>query len=397
MEILLKAEQFVFNLFKDKLSSEYVYHNYSHTLNVVLAIEELIIGENLNEEDALYLKLAGWFHDTGYIKGNCKHEENGVEILKSFLQECPDHQLDILKLESIILATKMERVPETLLEKCMRDADYYHFTQESYCETNILLKKELEKTQNIEISESKWCNENFEMLTKKHLFYTDYAKKFWQPKKEKASFEIYKQIEKLNKNSKDSNKETSKELKKKKLEKLERPERGIDTLFRVTLNNHTQLSAIADSKANILLSVNAIIISIVLTAIIPKLDSPKNAHLLIPTFLLLIFSVVTIVCTIMSTKPKVTSGTFSDEDIKNKSVNLLFFGNFYKMPLNTYTKAMNELMLDRDYLYDTLIKDLYYLGLVLDKKYKILRVAYTVFMIGIISSVSAYIFAFINL
>ena len=168
-------------------------------------------------------------------------------------------------------------------------------------------------------------------------------------------------------------------------------------MFRTTLNNHTQLSAIADSKANILLSVNAIIISIALTAIIPKLDSARNAHLIIPTFILLIFSVVTIVCTILSTKPKVTSGTFTDEDVKKKSVNLLFFGNFYKMPLETYTKAMNDLMIDRDYLYDTLIKDLYYLGLVLDRKYKILRIAYTVFMIGIIVSVSAFIIAFVRL
>src|SRR5690554_8164002 len=81
--------------------------------------------------------------------------------------------------------------------------------------------------------------------------------------------------------SSDLKKGKNQEIKEKKLKKLERPERGIDTLFRVTLRNHTQLSAIADSKANILLSVNSIIISIILTAIIPKLDSPSNSHLII--------------------------------------------------------------------------------------------------------------------
>jgi len=396
MEIVLKAEQYVFNLFKDKLSSEYLYHNFNHTLNVVLAVDELIRGENINDNDANHLKIAAWFHDSGYISGNLNHEENSIVILKNFLDQFPEHGLNIDLLESIILATKLESEPKSYLEKCLRDADYYHFTKENYCEANFLLKKEIEKTHNIEISEENWCLENLEMLTKKHYFYTDYAKTHWQPKKEKAIFDLFKQLEDKRKKN-EVIKETNKEIKKKKLEKLERPERGIDTLFRTTLNNHTQLSAIADSKANILLSVNAIIISIVLTAIIPKLDAPRNAHLIIPTFILLIFSVITIVCTILSTKPKVTSGTFTDEDVKNKSVNLLFFGNFYKMPLETYTKAMNDLMLDRDYLYDTLIKDLYFLGLVLDKKYKILRVAYTVFMIGIIVSVTAFILAFIRL
>ena len=393
MEILLNAEQFVFNLFKDKLSSEYLYHNFTHTLNVVLAVDELIKGENINDNDATHLKMAAWFHDTGYIMGNANHEENSISVLRDFLNQIPNHGLNIEIIASIIRATKLENVPQTHLEMCLRDADYYHFTKENYCETNILLKKEIEQTCKVEITDEKWCFENFEMLSKKHLFYTNYAKIHWQPKKEKTIFEIYKQLE----NTQKKDKGTNKEIKKKKLEKLERPERGIDTLFRTTLNNHTQLSAIADSKANILLSVNAIIISIALTAIIPKLDSARNAHLIIPTFILLIFSVVTIVCTILSTKPKVTSGTFTDEDVKKKSVNLLFFGNFYKMPLETYTKAMNDLMVDRDYLYDTLIKDLYYLGLVLDRKYKILRIAYTVFMIGIIVSVSAFIIAFVRL
>ena len=212
-------------------------------------------------------------------------------------------------------------------------------------------------------------------------------------KKEKTIFKLYEYLNKLN----STKKSTNKELKEKKLEKLERPERGIDTLFRVTLNNHTQLSAIADSKANILLSVNSIIISITLTAIIPKLDSASNSHLIIPTFILLIFSVITIVFTIMSTKPKVSSSNITQEDITSRRANILFFGNFHQLELNDFNNAMNDLMGDRKHLYDTLIKDLYYLGLVLNKKYKMLSIAYSVFMFGIIISVSAFCWAFINL
>ncbi|HJY11533.1 MAG TPA: Pycsar system effector family protein, partial [Flavobacterium sp.] len=163
---------------------------------------------------------------------------------------------------------------------------------------------------------------------------------------------------------------------------------------RVTLGNHTRLSGIADSKANILLSVNAIIISIALSSIIPKLDSPKNAHLVIPTFIMLMSSVVTIIFAILSTRPKVTSGFFTRDDVEAKKVNLMFFGNFYKMPLEEYDWAMNEMMKDRDYLYSTMIKDLYYLGLVLQRKYNLLRIAYNIFMVGIIVTVIAFVIAF---
>jgi hypothetical protein len=167
-------------------------------------------------------------------------------------------------------------------------------------------------------------------------------------------------------------------------------------MFRITLSNHTRLSDIADSKANILLSVNAIIISIALSTLLPKLGSEKNEYLVMPTFIMLLFSVITIIFAILSTKPKVTSGEFTKEDLKNRKVNLLFFGNFYKMNLDDYTPAVREMMEDRDYLYDSMIRDLYYLGVVLNRKYRLLSITYQIFMVGIIVSVIAFVFAFLD-
>jgi hypothetical protein len=129
-------------------------------------------------------------------------------------------------------------------------------------------------------------------------------------------------------------------LNQKKIEKLDSPGRGVDTMFRVTMNNHMHLSQIADSKANILLSVNAIIVSVLLSTIVPKLDSPNNAHLIIPTFILIGFSVASVIMAIVSTRPQVSSGTFTRNDIENKKINLLFFGNFHKVSLEDYTWAI---------------------------------------------------------
>ena len=172
------------------------------------------------------------------------------------------------------------------------------------------------------------------------------------------------------------------------------PDRGIQTMYRVTLKNHIKLSDIADTKANILLSVNAIILSIVLANLFPKLDKPANFYLIFPTMLFVLTAIVAMIFSVLATRPKVTSGNFTREDIKNRKVNLLFFGNFHKIPLEDFKEGMKDMMNDRDYLYESLMKDLYYLGIVLDKKYKLLRYAYNIFMFGIILSVIAFIVAF---
>ena len=162
----------------------------------------------------------------------------------------------------------------------------------------------------------------------------------------------------------------------------------------MTLKNHLMLSDIADTKANILLSVNAIIISLVLSNLMTKLDNPSNNYLIYPTLLFVVFSVVSMVLAVLATRPNVTQGEFTKEDVKQRKVNLLFFGNFHKMKLEDYQWAINELVQDKDYIYSSLTKDLYYLGLVLNRKYKILRWTYTIFIIGMIVSVIAFVVSF---
>lgn len=389
MNLIEQSEDFVSNLLKDKLSNLYSYHNFNHTLTVVNAVKELCKKEDIGGDDKEMLLVAAWFHDTGYTIGFENHEEESVKIVTKFLKEKDQSDKFIETVSRLIMVTVKENVPKTHLEKIIKDADYAHLVGNQYETTCELLRLELKNAYNISFSNVEWAKENLNFLLNKHRFYTDYALKKWQPLKEKNLILVQKKIDKQEKKSADKMEEENK-----KKEKTEKPDRGVDTLFRVTLGNHTRLSGIADSKANILLSVNAIIISIALSSIIPKLDSPKNAHLVIPTFIMLMSSVTTIIFAILSTRPKVTTGVFTREDIEAKKINLLFFGNFYKMPLEEYDWAMNEMMKDRDYLYSTMIKDLYYLGLVLQRKYNLLRIAYNLFMAGIIITVIAFVIAF---
>lgn len=385
-EIVEKAECFVSEILEKELNPKFLYHNLRHTQRVVKSTKELLNFYNLGEAEVEKLLLTAWFHDTGYTKSTENHEEASCKIATSFLEDNNYDTKDIEQICSCIMATKRYHEPTNLHEEIIRDADASHFAQKSYWETTDFLKEELKELGIAKYSNKEWRDENIKMFRNEHQFYTDYAKDNWEENKERNLKLLVKE------------KKTEKEIAKKEALKAkyksESPDRGIQTLFRVTLKNHLTLSDIADTKANILLSVNAIIISVALSNLIPKLDNPSNAYLVYPTAIFIIFSVVSMVLAVLATRPNVTSGQFTKQDVENKKVNLLFFGNFHKMSLNEYEWAIQELVKDKDYIYSSLTKDLYFLGLVLNRKYKILRTTYTIFIIGIVISVLAFGLAF---
>ena len=180
---------------------------------------------------------------------------------------------------------------------------------------------------------------------------------------------------------------------KKKKAKENQTERGISTVFRIMAQTQNNLSQMADSKANILISVNSIVLSIIISTMLTKLA--QNPNLFIPVILLVLVCVTVIIFSILATRPNISGGTFTKEDIANKQTNLLFFGNFYKMGLHDYDWAMMEMLNDKNYLYTSVVKDNYFLGVVLAKKYKMLRIAYNIFMYGLILVMIAFAIAFI--
>lgn len=389
--LIEKTEQFVVDLLNESLAKNFVYHNIAHTQRVVEKTLELIEGEAFSEVEKQALILAAWFHDVGYTVNPDNHEEESVVIATNFLKNEGVSEEIIDEVSRLIAITKMGVSPSTEVEKILKDADCSHVGSKNYSDFNELLRKERELVCDRTIKDVEWDDANLNFLTK-HRFYTSKASKLWEKQKSKNIAQLLKKKEKQAQEAAKL-KQKKEELAYKK-NKIELPERGIETMFRVAMRNHITLSDIADTKANILLSVNAIIISMTLSTLIPKLDNPSNHYLIIPTIIFVIFTVISIVLSVLATRPNVTEGKFTKEDVTNKKVNLLFFGNFHQMKLPEFEWAMSEMMQDRDYLYGSLTKDLYFLGLVLNRKYKLLRITYTVFMIGILVSVIAFAIAF---
>jgi predicted metal-dependent HD superfamily phosphohydrolase len=387
-DILKKAEEHVHTIFREHGDADFVYHNEPHTEGVVKAAEMFSTHFNLNEEDHQVLIIAAWFHDIGYFQNAASHEEAGATLAADFLKTQHTPLPFIERVRNCILATRIPQTPLNLVEQILCDSDLFHFGTEEFRERNKLMRKEFNRINGEDISKSTWTQGTLKLLSG-HQFHTKYARSILA-KGEKENISYLKEKLKEYKEEKSGKTEPMKD-KDKKHEKSGRPDRGIETMFRITSNNHQRLSDMADNKAQIMITVNSIILSILISVLLRKLEEDPN--LAIPAFMLLSVNLATIIFAILATRPHLSPGVFTQKEVDEKHANLLFFGNFYKMSLQDYTKGVLHMMSDSDYLYKSLIKDVHSQGVVLGKKYYLLRICYNIFMFGIIVSVLAFIIA----
>lgn len=396
-KLILKVEQFVTSLLSKELPRVFTYHNPEHTLGVVEGATKIGKAEDLTDQEMTILLVAAWFHDTGFVHSKEEHEEESVRIATAFLRKEHAEEVFIDQVAACILATKSGFQPRNKLHRVLCDADMFHLSKDNYEALLENLRKEWSLLYDKKFTDLEWDQLNLDFLSK-HEFHTDTARALLFEGKEKIKKKIRKKIKKSEK-AVDSILLselgiTSEDLKalKKKLQKAEgKPEKGIETMFRLTSKNHIDISGMADSKANIMISVNSIIISVLLGSLMQKLDS--NPHLIPPTIILLVVTLSSIVFSVLCLRPNITSGRFKREDIENQNTNLLFFGNFHKMKREDYHWGMNRLMENASFLYSSLIDDIFFLGVVLAKKYNYLRIAYNIFMFGITIAVIAFVVA----
>ena len=391
-QLLSAARNYVTDLFTHQLKPEFVFHNLEHTEDVVEACSYMADYYKLNDDDRLVLMLAGWFHDTGYTKGETVgHEEESVRIASEFLHRHATDPMIVQRVSSAIQATRMPQSPISQVEKILCDSDLYHLATEDFKPRNQLLKQEQETRLEHKISKKEWRKNNIKFL-ESHKYFTDYGHEFLEPKK----LENLNSLQKKKPDKVVEEKKVAEEIfpytpaatEKEDKEQMKDSERGIQTLFRTTSHNHMELSSMADNKSHIMISVNSIIISVTLSVLIARIS--YYPHFIVPASILLATCLASITFAILSTRPSISSGKFTEEDIRNKKTNLLFFGNFHRMQLQDYQWGMTQMMKDREYMYNTMMMDIYFLGVVLARKYRYLRIAYTIFMWGLILSVIAF-------
>jgi len=399
-QLLERARQNAVRIFKTTGDQKFVYHSLPHTESVVSNAGQIARHYQLGEKDFFIVVTAAWFHDTGYFTGGAEgHELRGAEIAAKFLRESQVDNDTIQTVRQCILATRMPQRPNSLAEQIVCDADLFHFGTDEFTDRNKLMRKEAESRLGVKITKSEWRKSTI-LFLEAHQFQTDYCRGLLGGKKKQNLAELKQKDIQENElpapalaavatpGISPGIQSAAAPIKK---QKIERPERGIETMFRISSSNHQRLSDMADNKAHIMITTTSIIISVLLSVLLRKLED--NPQLIIPTMILLTVCVVTMVCSILATRPNLPPGTFTQKDIDDHKVNLLFFGNFYRMTFDDFDDGMKKMMNDRDFLYGSLTRDVYSQGVVLGKKYQLLRTGYNVFMYGIVASVVAFIVA----
>jgi len=386
-DFITKAKEFATALLGTDQLKEYSFHNIKHTEKVAKDAE--IIGNacQLNQDQINTILISAWLHDTGYRKGAEGHEQRSSDNAVKLLKELGASDEKIADVVRTIMATKMPQSPKDIMGEVLCDADLAHLGAEDFQACGLDLREELGRHNNMSFENDKaWFKFNLRFL-EKHEFFTDYGKNILEEGKRKNIKRLKKKI----RGEKGNRKELEREVEKlqKKLAKSSKTERGVETMLKTTSQNHVTLSGMADNKSNIMISINTIILSVIVSMLFSKIE--EHPLILIPTLMLVVTCLTTIVFAILATRPSIAQGTFTSEDIHERKTNLLFFGNFHETDLESYEWGMREMMKDSEYLYGSMIKDIYFLGKVVAKKYRLLRLSYTIFMFGFVASMIGFV------
>ena len=193
--------------------------------------------------------------------------------------------------------------------------------------------------------------------------------------------------------------------------------KAIETMFRNAYRAQLDLLALAATKANIMISLNGAIVSILMVAsgFIYADANAKTAAILLPATLFLITSVVSIYFALSAASPsppphtrinnyfnKILKRNFNFLSIRNdttlsvsqfnkESSSLLIFEDFSKLSKIDYIDQMQGLMRNKDRVYNEMSAQLHHLGVMADRKYVMLRRSYSVFRWGVIITIVVFL------
>ena len=155
--------------------------------------------------------------------------------------------------------------------------------------------------------------------------------------------------------------------------------RGIETLFRNTYRVHVELSALADSKANFLISVNSIVMVLIVSH---GMEYVTHRALLLPVGIVMATCIGSMIFAVLVARPRIAKLKGAGIHSEKIDTNLLFFGSFTGLTKEEYITGLSETMKDGELLYPTMMADIYEMGKVLQKKFARLQSAYGFLLYG---------------
>ena len=350
--------------------------------------EHIADKENLGKESRDLLEQAVWIYNISHYF----NYKNPIEGSSSTIEKWTDNTEERTQLKKLISSISSAE-KDSNDEKILHDTIHSHWANKKFEKQLDLLKAD-DKKHTVIKDDGVWLNAKLDQITQ-YKFHTSTGQEILSDKKRKNIGVLEKIIKNFDKEKdlfiKEELNIDVEELKtlKKKLRGVEgRSERGVETMFRLASKNLYTRAKILDSKSSILITVNSIILSVVLGTLYSQIV--EDPHLLIPVTLLLLTNVGSIGFSIIASKPVLKDGKFLREDVINKKASLLNFDDYHAVPLEDYVWAMDQAANDANYLYHTITWDLHHMGTRMHKKYNNLKIAYNIFMVGLIISIALF-------
>jgi len=176
------TKEFILSRLGKELSPKLHYHCYEHTIQVAESIAIIAEAEQVQGSDLMLLLTAALFHDCGFMEVYQEHEKQGCEIARKHLPDFGYSNQEIEQICGMIMATKFPQQPQNELEEIICDADLSYLGGENIAVTARNLFLELLEYNLIDTEEN-WNRMQLAFL-KSHSYFTPYARKSLEPRKE---------------------------------------------------------------------------------------------------------------------------------------------------------------------------------------------------------------------
>ena len=354
--------KYVKHLLLDQGYGEAFSHYWNYTKQNIKVLDEFSSHVNASEEDLMVARIAIYFIYSGLSEDETDILIRSRDIARNYLERQGLGSADINRVNKAIsvydidnpVTNDSEAIVQDVIHRYLGKRKFIRILQDKWVEWNLLFKEEINQLAYLE-HQYQWMNT--------HEFHTSYAIEKYDPRKLKNIKLLHREIQELKaSNTLNTNKRAM-------------------TMFRTALRNHIDLVHVADKKAGIMISINAILMTLMIPILSGKLLDVQQ--FILPYTVLIITCGVSVILATYATRPQIQDGKVSKDDVHDGDRSLFFFGNFFRMPKDEYREAIKSVIMKNQTFENSVINDLYDLGKILGVKYQRLRWCYMAFAAGI--------------
>lgn len=380
--LLDRARRWVMDLHTRQQATPLPWHNFAQTNALVAHCQGLVAEEQTDPEHTLPLLTAAWFAYAGWLFDTRQPVETAIKLAAQFLEAEKVPTAQIRQVRKLIPLAHLEGEPKDTPGRLLWDAAIALHYGAQYAEARQLRRREAEQLSESPIDGSTWRRQEWSKTLRLQC-YTASGRALIEPHLVQVRQELDRK--RLRERaplppSADAAARNGVSL-----------NSSVQTYFRTTYHTHIHLSGIADRKAQMLLSINAILLSVLITVLSYSNLAETRPPLLIPITLFMAFGLGSLLFAVRSAIPRITRHPLTGLAPEERRRKLLFFGNFTQLDPEQYAEEMSALLEKGEWLQEAMHQDIYFMGKVLDQKFRMVSLAYILFLTGFLGAVVSFL------